>query len=85
MPTVHIGDTVIATTDDPVIVEGNVYFAESDVADGVLIANRVALTSPPIGRIADDPRTQAVAQQGIYVDFRHGSGPGDQRRRAGPR
>jgi len=38
--TAHIGETVIATTDDPVIVEGNVYFPESDVADGVLIANR---------------------------------------------
>ena len=38
--TAHIGDTVIATTDDPVIVEGNVYFPESDVADGVLIANK---------------------------------------------
>ena len=38
--TAHIGDTVIATTDDPVIVEGNVYFPESDVAEGVLIANK---------------------------------------------
>lgn len=38
--TAHIGDTVIATTDDPVIVGGNVYFPESDVANGVLIANK---------------------------------------------
>jgi len=38
--TAHFGDTLIATTDDPVIVEGNVYFPESDVADGVLIANK---------------------------------------------
>lgn len=38
--TAHIGDTVIATTDDPVIVEGNVYFPESDVNEGVLIENK---------------------------------------------
>ncbi|EHB56037.1 protein of unknown function DUF427 [Mycolicibacterium rhodesiae JS60] len=38
--TARVGDTVIATTDDPVIVEGNVYFPEGDVADGVLVANR---------------------------------------------
>lgn len=37
--TARVGDTVIATTEDPVIVEGNVYFPHEDVADGVLIAN----------------------------------------------
>lgn len=39
--TARVGDTVIATTDDPVIVEGNVYFPETDIADGVLVANKV--------------------------------------------
>lgn len=38
--TARVGDTVIATTDDPVIVEGNVYFPESDIAEGVLVANK---------------------------------------------
>ncbi|MEV0946905.1 DUF427 domain-containing protein [Rhodococcus sp. NPDC049939] len=38
--TAFVGDTQIATTDDAVIVEGNVYFPESDVVDGVLVANR---------------------------------------------
>ncbi len=36
----HVGNTMIASTDDPVIVEGNVYFLESDVAAGVLIASK---------------------------------------------
>ncbi|HYO00350.1 MAG TPA: DUF427 domain-containing protein [Mycobacterium sp.] len=31
---------MIASTDDPVVVEGNVYFSEHDVADGVLVANK---------------------------------------------
>ncbi len=38
--TAYVGDTVIATTDDPVIVEGYVYFPEHKVAEGVLIANK---------------------------------------------
>ncbi|WP_072690373.1 DUF427 domain-containing protein [Rhodococcus marinonascens] len=38
--TAFLGDTPIATTDDVVIVEGNVYFPERDVVDGVLVANR---------------------------------------------
>lgn len=38
--TARVADTVIASTDDPVIVEGNVYFPEHDVAAGVLVANK---------------------------------------------
>jgi len=38
--TARVGDTSIATTDDPVIVEGNIYFPEQDIDDGVLIANK---------------------------------------------
>ncbi|MFZ2173833.1 MAG: DUF427 domain-containing protein [Rhodococcus sp. (in: high G+C Gram-positive bacteria)] len=37
--TAHVGDTLIATTDDPIVVEGNVYFPEHDIVDGVLLAN----------------------------------------------
>ncbi|MGD9620749.1 MAG: DUF427 domain-containing protein [Mycolicibacterium sp.] len=36
----YVGEVLIASTDDPVIVEGNVYFPEHDVAEGVLVANK---------------------------------------------
>ncbi len=38
--TAYFGDALIASTDDPVTVEGNVYFPERDVAEGVLVANK---------------------------------------------
>lgn len=37
--TARVADTLIATTHDPVVVEGYVYFPEDDVIPGVLVAN----------------------------------------------
>ena len=36
----YVGDVLIASTDDPIVVEGNVYFPEHDVSEGVLVANK---------------------------------------------